>query len=407
MPGSESTSEKGVTHDDLSTAVPSRHILKRVFSVTIAGVLAAIAVIAINLFFLSKGLHDPTDKTLDFSADSFVFAFGSGQVDKGHMHVDGFVNGYALLSSGPVRIQAETTRALRYHWIPPRPTSEAAFFWRRSDDTQNVIRTDITSPGTNHLDLSYEPGWHGEITEFGFLLAGVDGDVVEIGEASLMPDNIDTRLQLAWRAWTAFEPWSQQSIIFIHGGDRRQIVSLPLLVTVWLISTLLFSLLILKLGKKVDSSQLLIIAFTLFLVGWILLDIRWAANNIRQIGFSLASGWQMNEQQRLNSDLDGDIFQYVQRLKSTVLGGTPARILIVGDENAIDYYLLRTKYHLLPHSAFVTSRFTKNLKPGSVDFVVYFGQPSGIVETPGWNMAWRQSLVQVDSGKWGTVYRTR
>jgi hypothetical protein len=47
---------------------------------------------------------------------------------------------------------------------------------------------------------------------------------------------------------------------------------------------------------------------------------------------------QADDQQRSSNTLDGDIFQYIQNFKSDVLGNQPARILIISDENAVDYY---------------------------------------------------------------------
>lgn len=385
----------------------SQLLLSRFKSLLIAAVIAALVTIAGGLLFLSGDLPEQPGETLYYPVSKLGFAFGSGKISGDRMHVDVFANGYALLSSGPVSLQAEKLRVLSYDWSPPTLPLEAAFFWRRTDDAQNVMRTEISFPGINLIDLSTEPEWHGEITEFGFLLAGVDGKSVKLGDAMLLPDNLKTRLQLTWRAWSVFESWSQQSINFIYGGDYRQIIALPVLVAAWLFCTLLFLWLIMRLGKKAEPGQLLLMASVLFLVAWVLLDIRWATNNIKQVDSSLATNSLVNEQQRLSNDLDGEIFQYVQHLNSAVLGDTPKRILIVGGENAIDYYLLRAKYHLLPHSVLVTNRLAKQLKPGSVDFVVYFGQPGGIMATRGWSQAWQQSLVQVDSGEWGVVYKTR
>ena len=205
----------------------------------VATLLAAMLVLAGTVVFLSKGLPDQTAKTLQYPAAGFSFAFGSGHPKAKHMLVDEFVNGYALLTSGPVKIQADTQRVLSYTWLPLGMPREAAFFWRRSDDTQNVLRTDITVQGAQLIDLATESDWQGEITEFGFLLAGTNGEIVEIGDASLIPDSLRIRLELMWRAWSSFEEWSQQSINFLYGGYYRQILALPLLVAAWMLITLL------------------------------------------------------------------------------------------------------------------------------------------------------------------------
>ena len=323
------------------------------------------------------------------------------------MLVNEFANGYALLTSGPVRIHADAQRVLSYIWLPPKLPQEAAFFWRRSHDTQNVQRTDITVPGKQLIDLATEPGWRGEITEFGFLVAGVNGEAVEIGHASLLPDGLATRVNLTWRAWATFEAWSQQSINFLQGGDYRQTVSLPLLAATWLLTTLSLLWLLTRFGKNIGSRQFLITAGMVFLFAWVVLDIRWSANNLRQIALSFQQQRLAGTQQSSDSGQDGELHQYIQKLKSSVLGDKNARILILGDKNASDYFLLKAKYHLLPHSADVAARFAKKLTPESVDFVMFFGQPNGISKISGWNPGWQQSLVKIDQGEWGIVYKSK
>jgi len=378
---------------------------RKTVKLLVAALLALIVVVAGTVAFLSKGLPQHVGETLKYPATDFKFAFGSGHPAADRMLVDEFANGYALLSSGPVSIQAEKQRVLSYTWLPPELLQEAAFFWRRSDDAQNVLRTEITVAGTQRIDLSTEPDWKGEITEFGFLIGGVNGEAVAIGETLLIPDNLNTRMHLTWRAWTTFEEWSRQSINFLYGGDFRQVIALPMLVTAWLLVTLLLFWLFTRAGKPISSRQFLITAGLVALLAWVLLDLRWSANNIRQIQLSLQMQSQADEQQRSSIDLDGEIYQYMQRLKSDVLGDQPARILILGDENAIDYYLLRAKYHLLPHSVNVVGRLAKGLAPDSLDFVIFFGQPGGITKARGWKPSWQNSLEAVDQGEWGMVYR--
>lgn len=377
----------------------------RFLQLFIAVIIALITVLGGTYTILAKGLPESAGKTLQFPISDFKFAFGSGIPLSSSMRVDQFANGYALLSSGPVSIQAKQQRVLSYNWQPPHMPQEAAFFWRRSDDQQNVLRAEISVAGNYQIDLSAETDWRGEITEFGFLLAGVNGEVVEVGDVSFMPDSLITRLQLTWRAWAAFEEWTQQSINFMYGGEYRQFAPLPLLVFAWLLATLVLYWLITAARNPVGPIRLQTTAGMLFLLAWLLLDVRWATNNIRQMQASLQPQWQADDQQRSNNTLDGDIFQYIQNLKSDVLGKEPARILIIGDENAVDYYLFRAKYHLLPHSVNVATEFAKRQAPASLDYVIFFGQPDAIVKVPGWRATWRDSLININHGEWGVVYR--
>jgi len=209
------------------------------FRLLVAALLAATLVVAGTVIYLSKGLPDQAGKTLQYPAAGLNFVFGSGHPAGERMLVDEFADGYALLTSGPVSIQADVQRVLVYTWLPPKMPQEAAFFWRRSDDTQNVLRTEITVAGTGLIDLSGESDWRGEITELGFLIAGDNGAAVEVGDALLEPDSLNIRLRLMWNAWASFEKWTQKSINFLYGGDKHQVVALPKLLAAWLLSTLL------------------------------------------------------------------------------------------------------------------------------------------------------------------------
>jgi len=369
--------------------------------------LAAVLVGLGAVLFIAKNLPEQTGGTLTVPVSGLRFVFGSGALQDNLMQVNEFADGYALLSSGPLKLQAEKFRVLRYTWLPRHSNQEAAFFWRRADDPANVSRKDITIPGTQIMDLTTEPDWSGEILEVGYLVAGGDSTPVSLGETGLFPDSLGIRLQLTWKAWSRFEDWSQQSINFLYGGVDRQAVSLPLLIAAWFCVTLAIVGLLRWMGVFNGTRQMLLIAGGVFLVAWMLVDIRWSVNNIRQVRLALATGWHPDEQQRQGMALDGDIFRYVQRLKTSVLGRQNTRILIVGDEDAADYYLQRAKYHLLPHSANVARQFVKGLAPQSLDYVIFFGQPENIVKLPGWSRAWKNALVRVDSGEWGEVFQVR
>ncbi len=367
--------------------------------------LALSLVLVATLAFLANGLPNETEGSLEFTSEKFNFGLGSGRYVEDYIAVDGFTNGYALLSSGPVRINASSFRVLRFIWRPTDPVRETAFFWRRSSDAEDVFRTEIVTSGFNLVDLSTELDWRGEIIEFGFLFAGESGELVEIGKISMGSDSMHNRLQLMWRAWTGFEEWSQKSINFLYGGERHQIVPLPVLVIAWLIVTISLLWLFFVFTKKTDIKQMIFTGGLLFLVAWIMLDIRWASNNLRQIQSSLLAHWRTDDQQRLSMGVEGEIFQYVQKLKMDILGDKTVRILIIGNENAMDYYLLRAKYYLLPHSVDIARRLDQQIALKSLDFVLFFGQPGEINKVPGWNQSWEHALAEMESGDWGEVYR--
>ncbi len=366
-------------------------------------VAAALVVAGGAVYVLSRGLPNSAPAPKHFAAADFGYAFGHGKAAQGHMLVDQFANGYALLTSGPVRIEARDYPAIEYTWLPSAPGQQAAFFWRLEGD-ENVQREDLTGRGTAVLDLSTLRQWRGRISELGFLLQSPGGQSVRLGAATLEPASLALRLRLAWQGWSRFEEWSQQSINFLKGGADRQPLPLPLLIGAWLLLALLLLCLPGALPKR--PSAWLRAAIAMFFVAWMLLDLRWTVNNVRQSRLSLQVV-KLSAEQRAAVDLDGQIHRYIEHLKQKVLAKSPARILILGGPDSVDYYLLRAKYHLLPHSAHVARRLGARPRPANLDYIIYFGRPGTITQVPGWNSRWRRSLLEIDKSGMGVVYRVR
>jgi hypothetical protein len=67
-------------------------------------------------------------------------------------------------------------------------------------------------------------------------------------------------------------------------------------------------------GKKIGARWFLITAGMVFLFAWVVLDVRWTVNNLKQVRLSLADQLQTDEHKLLGSDLDGEI--YLMRTKT-------------------------------------------------------------------------------------------
>jgi len=358
-----------------------------------AALLAALLVIAGTLAYLARGLPADPPATREFAAAEFSFMMGSGSPERDRVVIDGFSNGYALLSSGPVAIPADRFRFLRLTLESRSAGGVPILFWRRSAAPGELVQSQLRDVGEVLLDLSADERWRGEVSEFG-LLFEEGGGTYALGPVSLEPDSLGLRLQLTWNSWTAFEAWSQKSVNHLQGGRPEQPLRLPVLLTAWVALTLLLAWLLLPRGNR--SQRIWAIATLAFLVAWMVLDLRWTANSLRQAGQTLETYRGLSEDSRLALGLDGIVYRYIARLKADLLPAKPARILIVGDEKAVEYYLQRAKYHLLPHSALAVRRFPSDLAPSSLDYVIFIGPAGGIRSVPGWGPAWERLLRPID-----------
>jgi hypothetical protein len=378
------------------TAVPS---LARPL---VAALIAAVIVIAGAMVIVARDLPQSPAEIRHYATPDFNFVMGSGSAKGDQVVVSTFTDGYALVSSGSVTIPAADYRFISLTLVRNSDNGVPILFWRHSDAPGELARVPVRESDRGLIDLSVHAGWRGEITEFGFLFQSSDG-VVAIGPAALEPDSLARRLQLTWNAWTAFEVWSQKSVNFLQGGRPDQPLRAPALLIAWLALTVALGWLLSKRSGG-NSRQLWLVAAMAFWVAWMLLDFRWTVNSLRQASQTLENYRGANEHERLAVGLDGIVYRYISRLKADVLPSTPARILLVADEQAAEYFLQRAKYHLLPHSVHATRQFPPGLEPNSLDSVIFLGAAGGIHEVPGWNPDWEQALRPVDRAELGEAF---
>jgi hypothetical protein len=374
----------------------------------LAALVSAFIVISGALVFLSRELPEEAADPVLIEAVKLKFVMGSGRPQGQQMLVEDFKDGYALLSSGPVSIQAEKHRLLTVNWDPLDNEDVPKFFWRRKSDPQNVLQIPIFNPGTEVIRLWLNPDWRGEISEFGFLFPSREGSAIALGPSTLVSDNLTSHLSLVWRAWTTFEPWSMKSVNFITGGGVDPAVPLPAVLAAWFVLSLLILSLSAMLTGNPDLRNLILSSVIFFLTAWILLDLRWATNNIREIRNTWETQWPADEHQRLLDGFDGWLYGHIKRLKDDVLPDETSRILIIGYETAVPFYFLaKAKYHLAPHSSHVARQLGGAFSPTSVDYFVYIGKPGNIVRVPGWDESYERALRIVDSSEYGIVFSAR
>ena len=171
---------------------------ERVFSLArlcVAAAIAALLVCAGALAYLARDLpSNPVDAQL-FAVEDLKFVMGSGKADGERLLIDGFTDQYALLSSGPVAVNADDYRFLTVS-LDRLPEGEApSVFWRRSEAPADLVQLRLGASGDLLIELSRHTNWRGEISELGFLFRDDGGPAVKLGPARLEPDTFALRLR--------------------------------------------------------------------------------------------------------------------------------------------------------------------------------------------------------------------
>jgi len=109
------------------------------------------------------------------------------------------------------------------------------------------------------------------------------------------------------------------------------------------------------------------------LVGWMVSDLRWTANEVRQA--TVTSGRLRHHAQGELPALgvDGPVWQFVRRIRQTIKSSEPARILLIRDPTREEFYALRAKYFLLPNSVALRPALRNGLDVQGLDYVLFLG----------------------------------
>lgn len=340
----------------------------------VAGVLLGCALLAaaVALWWAHREQGEGATEALQLGPESIRFVAGNGELEPdGALRVDRFSDGIALLSSGPMRIDAAQLYLLQleldYDWSVAWPEQAPAFFWRRAEDPELVSR--LTLSDAEIFDLGESEDWRGEIIEAGFLVLQNQGQAAILRSARLSGPETGALTAIVPTEWFTFEPWSQRSANVVMGGVEKQHVSLVLLTCLWMVLAMgLVALLAHRRGRDLATSLLLVA-----LLGWMTLDARWTHNRWQQFESSWKLMRTQDVQARMASGETGIFHDWLRHLDSAYLGTQPRRVLLLADRRLGRYYARRAKYELLPHSVMVAQELPPVEQLRDIDFVLYLG----------------------------------
>jgi len=248
--------------------------------------------------------------------------------------------------------------------------------WRNDNAPEkvNAIDVPVESGRTFPVIVANNPAWIGRVTGLALAIQGqllqpirIRGVIAKpMGALEILGDRVGE--------WFAFEGWVGTSINTITGGADFQDLPLPVLIalTVALAGTAVVLIERRRPGTFGASTPMALA--TLFLLAWLILDTRWAANLARQEWYTAQkyAGKSIRDKHLANDD--AQLFAFIERALQ-ILPSQPVRIFIAGDA---DYFRGRAAYHLYPHSVFFDPRsnelqWASKLRSG--DWLLIYHQP--------------------------------
>ena len=261
---------------------------------------------------------------------------------------------------------------------------DVSLLWRSDTKPEHLYSAPLTIVSGRLLPTVTKDreGWLGTIQGLALAMKGPVSEPVRIRGVVAKASSARGVLRERVREWFAFESWTGTSINTVTGGADLQDLPLPLLLACAVAVAALVVVAIRRFRPSLLPASAFASIVALALFAWLLLDLRWTANLVRQVD---ATAERFAGKSALDKRLaveDGPLFAFVQKAKDA-MPDTPVRVFVAADS---DYFRGRAAYHLYPHNAFFLAR--GNAMPPRESF------------RPGdWLLVYNRRGVQFDAGQ--------
>jgi len=110
------------------------------------------------------------------------------------------------------------------------------------------------------------------------------------------------------------------------------------------------------------------------LAAWMIMDLRWTSDRARQMHRSWDALATHSVNERISASVLGRFYGYISEVRDELIGTEPARVLLVLDPYKSEYFALRSKYQLLPHSVRVVKSLDDRFVDRDIDYVLFLGR---------------------------------
>lgn len=288
----------------------------------------------------------------------------------------------------------------------------ATLLWRNDYQPGRLFSRALTVEAGRVLParLSGDPNWVGKISGLALALRGTFHQAIVVRGAAAKPMTAGEVLRDRVGEWFAFEPWSGASINSTVGGADVQDFPLPVfLAAIVAFSALVYAALARRRPAWVGPFRPVLVV-GLFVAAWILLDMRWQWNLIRQARATYVQYAGKSWQERHLAAEDGMLFAFIEKVRAK-LPPPPVRVFVA---SSVHYFRDRAAWHLYPYNVFFDPT-QDTIPPSSMmrsgDYLVVFQRRGVQYDAALQNLRWDggepvlADLLLVDDGS--ALFRIR
>jgi hypothetical protein len=316
----------------------------------VALVFGAAVILSLGAYVLQQvpGRWFPDASTVAWGPPQLAVTRGRGAVEGNTLSITPADPSGIVVVSLNTALRAADYPVIAWQALRVPENAEVRLLWRTDYQpaTMHARTLRLTSGRIDAVSLADDANWIGRVLGVALAVQGDFAQPMLVAGVAARPMGVGEVVADRWREWFAFERWSGRSINTIAGGSEMQALPLPVLLAVAIAVAVLGWLAIARWRGWMASLALAGGAF--FVAAWLLSDVRWAVNLVRQNGATIAQYAGKDAHAKREAAEDGALFSFIERVRAK-LPAAPARVFMAADAH---YFRGRGAYHLYPHNVF-------------------------------------------------------
>lgn len=278
---------------------------------------------------------------------------------------------------GQVVLAIELPRALPAHRFDLLELASRGAEGRAVTISWSRVETFTASPGDllewvsedrGQIRLGDQRAWRDDVYFLAVEEVGFAGGEWALSSVTLHPVKPDfpTLQRDLFGGWLSPQAWRQSDVNLIAPGRGQALASPVIAVAGWIVLSVLILVLVGFWKRSFNRPALILVPFV---VGWLLLDLRWQADLIGKADQTLDAFAGLEPAQRLLADHDGQLYAFIAELQTLLTSRQVHRVFVFSPH---EFWRKRARYHLAPWAAragtegFLSSNSIRAFEPGDV-----------------------------------------